>query len=258
MDVADKVVVVTGGGGGIGAALCRRFAAAGARGIAVADRDEARARAVADEIGGLAVRTDSGVESDIQELVELATTEFGAIDLFCSNAGIMVMGDSATLDADWQRIWQVNVMAHVYAARAVLPGMIERGRGYLLHNASAAGLLTQIGSAPYSVTKHAAVGYAEWLSITHAAQGIRVSCICSQAVFTDMLGDTAGGISEFLRDSALTPEQVADAVMQGLATEQFLILPHPIVADYFRHKAENYERWLGGMRKLQARFGDKP
>jgi NAD(P)-dependent dehydrogenase (short-subunit alcohol dehydrogenase family) len=258
MDVRDKIVVVTGGGGGIGAALCRRFAAAGARGIAVADRDEDRARTVATEIGGLAVQTDAGVESDIQHLVEVATSKLGPIDLFCSNAGIMVMGDSGVPDADWQRIWQVNVMSHVYAARAVLPGMIARGGGYLLHNASAAGLLTQIGSAPYSVTKHAAVGYAEWLSITHAAQGIKVSCICSQAVFTDMLGGTAGGISEFLRGSALTPEEVAEAVMQGLAAEQFLILPHPIVAEYFRHKAENYERWLGGMRKLQARFGGQP
>jgi short-subunit dehydrogenase len=198
------------------------------------------------------------VESDIQRLVEQDDAGLGPIDLFCSNAGIMVMGDSNTPDADWQRIWQVNVMSHVYAARAVLPGMLARGSGYLLHNASAAGLLTQIGSAPYSVTKHAAVGYAEWLSITHAAAGIKVSCICSQAVHTDMLGTSLGGISEFLRESALTPEQVAEAVLAGLAAEQFLILPHPVVAEYFRHKAENYERWLGGMRKLQARYGGQP
>ncbi|MFO1095231.1 MAG: SDR family oxidoreductase [Planctomycetaceae bacterium] len=258
MDVLDKVIVVTGAGGGIGAALCRRFAAAGARGIAVADRNESRATAVAREIGGFAVRTDVGVEADIQQLVADATAKLGPIDLFCSNAGIMVMGDSTTPDDDWQRIWQINVMSHVYAARAVLPGMIARGSGYLLQTASAAGLLTQIGSAPYSVTKHAAVGYAEWLSITHAAQGIKVSCVCSQAVFTDMLGNSTGGISEFLRGSALTAEEVAEAVIQGLATEQFLILPHPIVAEYFQHKAENYERWLGGMRKLQARYGGRP
>lgn len=255
MDVRDKVIVVTGAGGGIGAALCRRFAAAGARSIAVADRDERRARAVAAEFGGLPVRTDVGVESDIQQLVAQATANLGPIDLFCSNAGIMVMGDSTTPDADWQRIWQVNVMSHVYAARAVLPQMIARGGGYLLQTASAAGLLTQIGSAPYSVTKHAAVAYAEWLSITHAAQGIKVSCICSQAVYTDMLDRSAGGIAEFLRESALTAEEVAEAVVQGLAAEQFLILPHPVVAEYFRNKAENYERWLGGMRKLQARYG---
>jgi NAD(P)-dependent dehydrogenase (short-subunit alcohol dehydrogenase family) len=256
MQVRDKVIVVTGGGGGIGAALCRRFAAEGARGIAVADRDEERARTVAGEIGGLAVRTDVGVEADIQLLVVQATERFGPIDLFCSNAGILVMGDSTVPDADWQRIWQVNVMSHVYAARAVLPGMLARGEGYLLQTASAAGLLTQIGSAPYSVTKHAAVGYAEWLSITHGGAGIRVSCLCSQAVYTDMFDATSGGIAEYLRDSALSPEAVAEAVVAGLAEERFLILPHPEVAVYFRHKAEDYERWLKGMRKLQARYGE--
>lgn len=258
MHVRDKVIVVTGGGGGIGAALCRRFAADGARGIAVADRDEACAHSVAAECGGLAVRTDVGSEADIQSLVAQTTDRFGPIDLFCSNAGILVMGDSSLPDDDWHRIWQVNVMSHVYAARAVLPGMIARGAGYLLQTCSAAGLLTQIGSAPYSVTKHAAVGYAEWLSITHAARGIKVSCLCSQAVYTDMFDATAGGISEYLRQSALTPAAVADAVIAGLAAEQFLILPHPEVAVYFRHKAEDYERWLKGMRKLQARYGDQP
>ncbi|MEX0585209.1 MAG: SDR family oxidoreductase [Pirellulales bacterium] len=258
MDVRDKVIVVTGGGGGIGAALCRRFAAAGARGGAVADRDEARARAVAADFGGLAVRTDVGVEDDIRQLVDYATAALGPIDLFCSNAGIMVMGDSDAPDADWDRIWRINVMSHVYAVRALLPGMLARGSGYLLHTASAAGLLTQVGSAPYSVTKHAAVGYAEWLSITHAAAGIKVSCLCSQAVFTDMLDRSAGGIAEYLRESALTPEEIAEAVITGLAAEQFLILPHPQVAEYFRHKAEDYERWLRGMRKLQARYGDNP
>jgi len=258
MHVRDKVVVVTGGGGGIGAALCRRFAADGARGIAVADRDESSARAVAGEISGLAVRTDAGIEADIQALVAEATAELGPIDLFCSNAGIMVNGDSETPDAEWQRIWQVNFMSHVYAARAVLPGMLARGHGYLLQTASAAGLLTQIGSAPYSVTKHAAVGYAEWLSITHAAAGIKVSCLCPQGVRTDMLDRSTGGIADHLRESALDVEAVADAVIAGLAAEQFLILPHPEVAVYFRHKADDYERWLRGMRKLQARFGNQP
>ena len=258
MDVRDKIIVVTGGGGGIGAALCRRFAAAGARGIAVADRDEARARAVASEISGLAVRCDVGVEDEIRRLVEYTTTALGPIDLFCSNAGIMVMGDSTVPDEDWDRIWHVNVMSHVYAARAVLPGMLTRGSGYLLQTASAAGLLSQIGSAPYSVTKHAAVGYAEWLSITHAAAGIKVSCLCSQAVWTDMLDRSAGGIAEYLRETALIPEEIAEAAIAGLAAEQFLILPHPQVAEYFRHKAEDYERWLRGMRKLQARYGDQP
>lgn len=255
MDVRDKIVVVTGGGSGIGRALCRRFAAEGAGGIAVADLNESRAREVAAEIGGLAVKTDVGVEQDLQRLVEQVTTKLGPIDLFCSNAGIILTGGPETPDAEWQRIWQVNVMSHVYATRAVLPGMLSRGKGYLLQTASAAGLLTQLGSAPYSVTKHAAVGFAEWLSITHAAAGIKVSCLCPQGVRTEMLDNSKGGIADHLRETALDPEVVADAVITGLAAEVFLILPHPEVAEFFRHKADDYERWLRGMRRLQARFG---
>lgn len=258
MELRDKVVVVTGGGGGIGAALCRRFAAEGAKGVAVADRNESAARAVANAIGGLAVATDVGVESDVQRLVERVTTTLGPIDLFCSNAGIIVTGGSETSDADWDRIWRVNVMSHVYAARAVLPGMLARRQGYLLQTASAAGLLTQIGSASYSVTKHAAVAFAEWLSITYGEAGIKVSCLCPQGVRTEMLDRATGGIADHLRETALDPEAVADAVVAGIAAEQFLILPHPEVAEYFRHKANDYERWLRGMRKLQAKCGATP
>lgn len=258
MEVRDKIIVVTGAGAGIGAELCRRFAAEGARGVAVADVDEAAAQAVAADCGGVAYRTDVGVEADVVRLTESVTSTLGPIDLFCSNAGIMVMGGSDTPNDDWDRIWRINVMSHVYAARAVLPGMIQRGGGYLLQTASAAGLLTQIGSAPYSVTKHAAVAYAEWLSITHAAAGIKVSCLCPQAVNTSMLEHSTGGIANYLRQTAITPQIVADAVIEGLRSERFLILPHPEVADYFRHKAENYERWLGGLRKLQAKYGDTP
>lgn len=258
MEVRDKIIVVTGAGGGIGAELCRRFAAEGARGIAVADVDEAAARSVASEVRGLPFKTNVGVEADIIQLVETVTQTLGPIDLFCSNAGIMVMGGSDTPDTDWDRIWRVNVLSHVYAARAVLPGMLQRGSGYLLQTASAAGLLTQIGSAPYSVTKHAAVAYAEWLSITHAAEGIKVSCLCPQAVETSMLTQSTGGIADYLRQTAITTQTVADAVIDGLRAERFLILPHPEVADYFLHKAENYERWLSGLRKLQAKFGDAP
>lgn len=256
MDVRDKVVVVTGGGNGIGKTLCQRFAAEGARAVVVADRNETLATEVATGIGGLAVRTDVGVERDLQQLVELTNSQLGPIDLFCSNAGIILMGGAEASDQDWQRIWDVNVMSHVYAARAVLPGMIARGEGYLLQTASAAGLLTQLGSAPYSVTKHAAVGFAEWLSITHYADGIRVSCLCPQGVRTEMLYQTTGGIAEHLQATAVDPEDVADAVIAGLATEQFLILPHPEVAEYFRHKANDYDRWLRGMRRLQDRFGE--
>lgn len=256
MELRDKVVVVTGGGGGIGRALCLRFAAEGAKAIAVADRDESLALSVAAEMGGVAFKTDVGVEADIQRLVEQVTTTMGPIDLFCSNAGIITHGGAETPDADWQRVWNVNVMAHVFAARAVLPGMIARGHGYLLQTASAAGLLTALGSASYSVTKHAAVGFAEWLSITHAAAGIKVSCVCPQGVRTEMLRRSKGGIAEHLRESAIDAEDVASAVVAGLATEQFLILPHPEVAEYFLHKGQDYERWLRGMRRLQARCGD--
>ena len=258
MQLSDKVIVVTGGAGGIGAALCRRFAAEGARGVVVADRDADGARRVAAEIGGLAVAADVAVEADVVRLVERATADFGPIDLFCSNAGIATDGGVERPDAEWQRIWDVNVMAHVYAARAVLPGMLARGEGYLLQTASAAGLLTQIGSAPYAVTKHAAVALAEWLAITYGDAGIKVSCLCPLGVETEMLRRAPGGIGDHApRRRAMTPEAVADAVVAGLAEERFLILPHPEVAEYFRRKADDYDRWLRGMRRLQEKFGGR-
>jgi NAD(P)-dependent dehydrogenase (short-subunit alcohol dehydrogenase family) len=252
MELRDKVVVVTGGANGIGRALCRRFAAEGARGVVVADLDGYGAARVAEEINGLAVATDVSVEADIIRLVAGATKQYGPIDLFCSNAGIGIDGGAEVGDPDWQRIWQINVMAHVYAARAVLPGMLERGEGYLLQTASAAGLLSQVGSAPYSVTKHAALAFAEWLAITHGDAGIKVSCLCPQGVRTDMLEKARGGA--FLRDGALDPEQVADSVVKGLAEERFLILPHEEVAEYFRRKADDYDRWIRGMRRLQVKI----
>jgi NAD(P)-dependent dehydrogenase (short-subunit alcohol dehydrogenase family) len=258
MRLRDKVIVVTGGAGGIGAALCRRFAAEGARGVVVTDRNTEGARRVAAECGGLAITADITAEPEVVSLVEQATAAYGPIDLFCSNAGIITAGGVELPDAQWQRIWDVNVMAHVYAARAVLPGMLARGTGYLLQTASAAGLLTQIGSAPYSVTKHAAVALAEWLAVTYGDAGIRVSCLCPQGVSTEMLHQGPGGIADLLRETALTPEAVADAVVTGLAAEQFLILPHPEVAEYFRRKASDHDRWLRGMRRLQEKFGGPP
>lgn len=255
MQLRDKAIVVTGGASGIGRALCRRFAAEGARGVVVADRNAQGAEQVAEEIGGLAAATDVAVEADLIRLVKRATSAFGPIDLFCSNAGIAIEGGVEAPDSDWQRIWQVNVMAHVYAVRAVLPGMLARREGYLLHTASAAGLLTQIGSAPYAVTKHAAVALAEWLAVTYGDAGIKVSCLCPLGVRTEMLRQAAGGIGEMLRTNALEPEQVAEAVVAGLAAERFLILPHPEVAEYFRRKADDYDRWLRGMRRLQERLG---
>jgi len=255
MKLEGKVAVVTGGASGIGRALCRRFAVEGARGIVVADRDGVAAAAVAKEIGGMAIETNVARESDIARLVGDVIARFGGIDLFCSNAGIMVEGGPEAEDADWQRIWEINVMAHVYGARAVLPGMLERGSGYLLNTVSAAGLLTLIGSAPYSVTKHAALGFAEWLAITYGDRGIKVSVICPQGVRTAMLPDSDTGPAKLLKATAVTAEHVAEEVIRGLEEEKFLILPHPEVAEYFRHKAGDYERWLRGMRKLQAGMG---
>lgn len=254
MHLRDQVAVVTGGGGGIGAALCRRFAAEGARGVVVADRDADAARRVAAEIGGLAVTVDVAVEAEIVELVKKATAAYGPIDLFCSNAGVSAMGGVELPNAEWTRVWGVNVLAHIYAVRAVLPGMLARGRGYLLHTASAAGLLTQLGSAPYSVTKHAAVALAEWLAITYYHAGLRVSCLCPLGVNTELLRSVPGGIGDMLRTNALEPDAVADAVVRGLAEERFLILPHPEVAEFFQRKAGDYDRWLRGMRRLQDKF----
>jgi NAD(P)-dependent dehydrogenase (short-subunit alcohol dehydrogenase family) len=261
MELAGKVVVVTGGASGIGRALCRRFAAEGAKAVVVADSDAEGATAVATEIGGDAVSTDVAVEADIEALVERTEQAHGPIDLFCSNAGIAVSGGVEATDEDWMRIWSVNVMAHVYAARAVLPGMLARGDGYLLNTASAAGLLTNLGAAPYAVTKHGAVALAEWLAITHGDAGIKVSCLCPQGVRTPMLlggldaNDTAGNVV-LASGGMIEPEDVAEAVVAGLRDERFLILPHPEVSDYFKRKADDYDRWLSGMRRLQARLVD--
>ncbi len=250
MQIRDKVAIVTGAGRGIGAALACRFAQEGARTVLVVDQDEAFAQEVAAQCGGMAVVADVARESEVRDLVATAYERFGRIDLFCSNAGIMQEGGLEVSDAQWQRSWETNFLSHVYASRAVVPRMVEQGSGYLLHTASAAGLLTQIGALPYSVTKHAVVAFAEWLSITYHRQGLRVSCLCPQGVHTRMLDDSASALADSLRPSALTPEQVADAVVQGLADERFLILPHPEVAVYFQHKANDNERWLRGMRRL--------
>lgn len=252
MQIKDKVTVITGAGRGIGAELARRFAREGARAVVITDLDGDLAEQVAKECGGvgLGLRVDVSQEAEIQKLVQQVTAKFGQIDLFCSNAGIMRDGGIDASNEQWQQAWDVNFMSHVYAARAVIPAMLERGNGYLLQTASAAGLLTQIGAAPYSVTKHAAVAYAEWLSITYQRQGLRVSCLCPQGVHTRMLDDSFSSTADLLRTSAVTVEQVADAVIEGLGDERFLILPHPEVATYFQNRANNNERWLAGMRKL--------
>ncbi len=251
MIVTDKIVVVTGGGNGIGRALCRRFAAERAKTVVVADVDADAAQHVANEIGGLAIAADVAREADVVRLVAQVTTHHGPIDLFCSNAGIAVDGDEYTPAADWQRCWDVNVMAHVYAARAVLPAMLSRGQGYLLQTVSAAGLLTHPHSATYAVTKHAALAFAEWLAIAYGDRGIKVSALCPQGVRTGMLQRASANGRTFLTDSALEPEQVADDVVKGLADERFLILPHPEVAEYVRRKASDLERWMQGMRRIR-------
>jgi NAD(P)-dependent dehydrogenase (short-subunit alcohol dehydrogenase family) len=254
MQIQGKVVVVTGGSNGIGRALSKAFAAQGARAVVIADRDEKSGQQVAQEIKGTFQLTDVSKESDIIRLVENTTKQFSQVDIFCSNAGIGVDGGPEAPNSEWQRIWEINVMAHVYAARAVLPQMLARKEGYLVQTVSAAGLLSQIGSAPYSVTKHSAQSFAEWLAITYGDQGIRVSALCPQGVRTNMLLEAQFGGGAFLMEGALEPEQVAAEVMKAIAEEKFLILPHPEVARYCQNRANDPERWLRGMRKLQAKM----
>lgn len=259
MVVSGKVVVVTGGGNGIGKALCERFHREGAQKVIVVDREEDSARAVAEAIAGDAFAVDVRDENAIKAMVATVEERYGRIDLFCSNAGI-IAGDgepwwvSSASNDTWQAMWDIHVMAHVFAARACLPGMVARGEGYFLNTVSAAGLLNQIGDAAYSTTKHAALGFAEALAITHGDDGIKVSALCPQAVATRMIGSVESGGTAGV-DGILTPEQVADVVIAGLADERFLILPHTEVAQYRAHKAADYDRWLGGMRKLRRRFG---
>jgi NAD(P)-dependent dehydrogenase (short-subunit alcohol dehydrogenase family) len=256
MNLRDKIIVVTGGANGIGRALCRRFAREGAKSVVVADIDAAAATRLAREIDGIAVQVDVACEADIQQLAKQVTDRFGSIDLFCSNAGILFSGGEETSDANWRRIWDINVMAHVYAARAVLPGMLARRQGYLLQTVSAAGLLTIIGAASYAVTKHAALGFAEWLAMTYGDRGIKVSALCPIGVRTEMLLKDESSVALSLRETAIEPDQVADITVKGIADEKFLILPHPEAAEFFRRKASDYDRWLNGMRRLQASLNE--
>lgn len=258
MKVAGQVVVVTGGASGIGRALAEGFAREGAAAVVVADLDGDGAEALGARLGGAGFRCDVSRESDIVRLIDETERRFGPIGLFCSNAGIMAGLDrraehpAGVPDEEWTRSWTVNVMAHVWAARALVPRMKARGGGWFLHTASAAGLLSQVGSAVYSTTKHASIGFAENLAISHREDGIRVAVLCPQGVDTAMLRALDAGPASF--DGVLTPEAVAEAAIRGLEAETFLILPHPEVLGYMRRKTEDYDRWLGGMCKLQARL----
>lgn len=254
MELNGKVVVVTGGASGIGTGLCRRFREEGVRALVIADLNGEAVSALAQELDAVGVALDVRDEAAMAAMVSEVEAQFGQIDLFCSNAGILNLdGDdfwaTSSPNEVWQANWEIHVMAHVYAARACLPAMIRRGEGYFLHTISAAGLLSQPYTAAYATTKHAAIGFAESLAISHGDDGIKVSCLCPQAVDTAMLGGTDGGSAGL--DGILSPAQVAQAVIDGLREESFLILPHEQVEQYHLNKAQNYNRWIGGMRKLR-------
>ncbi|HVU91987.1 MAG TPA: SDR family oxidoreductase [Jatrophihabitans sp.] len=255
MELRDAVVVITGGGSGIGAALARRCAAEGARRVVVADRVAAAAQAVADEVGGVAEPVDVTDAAAVQGLVERTLARDGAIDLFCANAGIATGAGLEDGDGAWLRAFEVNVLAQVYAARAVLPPMLARGRGWLLLTASAAGLLTSPGDAPYTVTKHGSVGLAEWLAVTYGGRGVGFSVLCPMGVATPLLMEPLAAGEPGARAVAasgeiIAPEQVADVVVAGLRAERFLLLPHPQVGTFWAQKAADPDRWLAGMRRL--------
>ena len=251
MEVRDTIAVVTGAASGIGRALCLALHEAGARKVVCADLNGEGAAETAGQIDGAAYEVDVSLESEIRELIEVTETQHGPIGLFISNAGIIYRGGLERTNAEWQKNWDVNVMAHVWAARHVVPLMVARGGGYLLNTASAAGLLNQVGAASYGTTKHAAVGLAEWLSITYGDQGIGVSVLCPQAVRTGM---TADPNSVAAMDGLMEAEPVARACLDAIREERFLVLPHEEVLEYMRRKTADYDRWLKGMRRLNARF----
>lgn len=252
MDIKDKIVVVTGAAGGIGRALCHAFADEGARHVICADRDLPGAEETSKKIDGAAAHVDVSDEDQIKALIDTTEAAIGPIDIFCSNAGVLVEGGTDAPDAEWQRLWNINVMAHVWAARHVVPLMAERGGGYLLNTASAAGLLNQIGSAPYGVTKHAAVGLAEWLAITHGDAGIKVSVLCPQAVRTAMTEGHEEHVAAI--DGMLEPEDAARSCIDAIQNETFLVLPHANVLKYMQLKAADYDRWIAGMQKLNRTY----
>lgn len=259
MELGGRIAVVTGGASGIGRAMVERFHREGAKHVVVVDRDEAGASAVADSVGGTGVPLDVTDEGAIRSLVEQTEADQGPIDLFVSNAGFVTLGGLESSVEDLQRMWEVHVLAHLYAARAVIPRMVERGDGYLLSTASAAGLLSQFGSLHYAVTKHAAVSLAEWIAITHGHQGIKVSVLCPQAVQTNIEQNSpdadklaVSGTEVAAGDGVLQPDDVATTVIEALREERFHVLPHPDVAEYVKRKGADVDRWIGGMQRWQG------
>lgn len=253
MEIANKIIVVTGAASGIGRAMAARFKAEGAKQIVCVDVNAAGAQATADDLGCVAMTADVTREVDIVRVIDDTERDIGPIDLFCSNAGVGMGMNLESPNSEWQTSWDVNVMSHVYAARALVPRMAARGGGYLLNTASAAGLLNQIGGAAYGVTKHAAVGFGEWVAIHHAHEGIKVSMLCPQAVRTAMTDDNIATAAA-AGDGLMEPEELAGFVVEGLRAESFLILPHPDVLEYMRRKTGDYDRWIGGMGKLFRRL----
>ena len=250
MDLKDKVAVITGAASGIGRATARKFAQEGAAGVVVADLNEAGVQAVAQEVGGLGVKCDVSREADVKNLVAQARARYGRVDVYFSNAGIVARGGLDTPDDVWMRNWNIHVMAHLWAAREVVEPMIAQGGGYFLTTASAAGLLNIVESPSYAVTKHGTVAFSEWLSIAYGRRGLRVSCLCPQAVLTGMHTGQGGSAAV---DGVMTAEQVADEIVAVMDKETFLVLPHKRVLDYLQGKTANYDRWLGGMQKLYSK-----
>ena len=255
MNIKNKVVVITGAASGIGRALAIRMLQEKPTTLVLSDVDDGVLTVLANEIGAKAIACDVGDELEVQNLVKTVEEDHGHIDLFCGNAGILSLGGVETSNQTFQKVWDINVMSHIYAARAALPGMLERGEGYFLITASAAGLLTQLGSLSYSMSKHAALSCAEWLQITHGHQGIKVSALCPQAVKTKMTAEFEGG-SVAGMDGMLSAEFVADMVIDAIEEENFLVLPHPEAKEYFKNKATDYDRWINGMQRLQQQFSE--
>ncbi len=258
MNIKDRVIAVTGGGSGIGAALCRRIAELEPKGLAILDIDAGKALALADELGALGLGVDVSKEDEVKSSINEVEARFGTIDIYVANAGIGHLGGVELNNEAWQATWDVNVMAHVYAARALLPAMTERGDGYLVFISSAAGMLVNMGTAAYTATKHAALGLAEWLAVTHGPQGVKVSCVCPQFVRTPMVEefDLSPKMRSFVNQGIIEADQVAQDIISGIGREEFLILPHPIVKEFVQAKAHNHQKWLKTMMGMNQAFMD--